>query len=69
MPSLPFALKVWLCVWPLVTLLTAAVRALAWRLPLAMQTMAVSGILVPLMVYVIIPFLRTNGGRQKGGGQ
>ncbi|OIQ50457.1 hypothetical protein BerOc1_02394 [Pseudodesulfovibrio hydrargyri] len=69
MPSPLFALKVWLCVWPLVTLLTACLRGLARELPLIMQTMAVSGILVPLMVYVIIPFLNTRGTRPKGGNQ
>ncbi|EGB15984.1 hypothetical protein DND132_2781 [Pseudodesulfovibrio mercurii] len=60
MPSPVFVLKVWVCVWLLVTLLTAAVRSLAWQPPLFVQTMAVSGILVPLMVYVILPFLRSD---------
>ncbi|MGE4424729.1 MAG: hypothetical protein AB7D39_20685 [Pseudodesulfovibrio sp.] len=66
MPNLVFALKVWLCVWPLVTLLTAGLRSLAWELPLIVQAMAVSGILVPLMVYVIIPYLKNGGVRPKG---
>ncbi|MEZ7197364.1 hypothetical protein [Pseudodesulfovibrio karagichevae] len=66
MPNLVFALKVWLCVWPLVTLLTAGLRSLAWELPLIVQAMAVSGILVPLMVYVIIPYLRSGAVRPKG---
>ena len=61
-----FALKVWLFVWPLVTLLTAGLRSLALELPLFMQTMAVSGILVPLMVYVIIPYLKNGGKRPEG---
>lgn len=65
MPSPAFVLKVWVCVWLLVTVLTAAVRSLAWQPPLFVQTMAVSGILVPLMVYVIMPFLR--GGKTPRG--
>jgi antibiotic biosynthesis monooxygenase (ABM) superfamily enzyme len=66
MPSPVFALKVWLCVWPLVTLLTAGLRSLSWELPLIVQAMAVSGILVPLMVYVVIPFLNARKIRPKG---
>jgi antibiotic biosynthesis monooxygenase (ABM) superfamily enzyme len=68
MPSPFFALKVWLCVWPLVTLLTLCLRSLVRELPLIMQTMAVSGILVPLMVYLIIPFLNRRI-RPKGDAQ
>jgi hypothetical protein len=68
MPSPVFALKVWLCVWPLVTLLTLCLRSLVRELPLIMQTMAVSGILVPLMVYLIIPLLNRRI-RPKGDAQ
>lgn len=53
-----FTFKVWLCVWILVTFLTAMIRWSGMDLPLALQTMLLSGVMVPAMVYVIIPRLR-----------
>ncbi|QGY39044.1 hypothetical protein GM415_02460 [Pseudodesulfovibrio cashew] len=64
MAKLPFVFKVWLCVWVLVTLLSIAIRSLGQPLPLFVQTLIVSAILVPLMVYVIIPYLSRGGGNR-----
>ena len=50
-----FMLAVWVCVYPLVTLLLAMIAWLDLRLPLALQTLLLTAVVVPAMVLGIVP--------------
>lgn len=58
MRKLMFTLQVWLCVWLLVTLLNYTINWAGLLLPLPAQTMIISTILVPTMIFIIIPYLK-----------
>ncbi|AXK41544.1 MULTISPECIES: hypothetical protein [Erythrobacter] len=51
-------LLVWLIVWPLVTCLLILLSGLAHPLPLGVQTLILTGILVPLTNLVLGPKMR-----------
>lgn len=53
-----FPFGVWLCVYPLVTGLLMALRATGLHLPLPLQTMFVTAILVPTMIFGLVPLVR-----------
>lgn len=53
-----FLLKLWFCVWLLVSGIIAALIWTVGVLPLMLQTLVVSGIMVPIMVYLVVPFCR-----------
>jgi antibiotic biosynthesis monooxygenase (ABM) superfamily enzyme len=45
----------WACVYPIVTLLIFILTTLGFQLPLWLQTLAITMILVPIMVLIIAP--------------
>ena len=74
------ALLTWLVVYPLITLLLALLEPLLGALPLPLRTLVLTGIMVPAMVYLAMPFatarlavwLRPDapvGTGQAGGGR
>jgi antibiotic biosynthesis monooxygenase (ABM) superfamily enzyme len=46
---------VWLIVWPLVTLMLMLFKLIADDLPLGLQTLVMTGILVPLISLLLAP--------------
>ncbi|RTL14853.1 MAG: hypothetical protein EKK56_00020 [Flavobacteriaceae bacterium] len=57
-PKWKFAIMVWLAIYPAITLLTYLIGDLIKKLPLPIKTLIMTGILVPLMVFVLLPILR-----------
>jgi hypothetical protein len=57
-PKWKFAIMVWLAIYPAITLLTYLIGDLIKNLPLPIKTLIMTGILVPLMVFVLLPILR-----------
>lgn len=53
-----FAFGVWFCVYPLVTGLLKALRATGLHLPLPLQTMFATAVLVPIMIFGVVPLVR-----------
>lgn len=53
-----YALMVWIAIYPAITLLSYLIGNEIKALPLAARTLIMTGILVPLMVYVLLPMLR-----------
>ncbi len=49
---------IWICVWLLVTLLTLALNLTGLEFPMPARTGIMTALLVPTMVYGIIPRLR-----------
>ena len=57
-PKWKFAIMVWLAIYPAITLLTYLIGDLIKNLPLPLKTLIMTGILVPLMIFVLLPILR-----------
>ena len=57
-PKLKFAIMFWLAIYPAITLLTFLIGDYIKNLPLPLKTLIMTGILVPLMVFVLLPILR-----------
>lgn len=57
-PKWKFAIMVWLAIYPAITFLTYLIGDLIRDLPLPIKTLIMTGILVPLMVFVLLPLLR-----------
>ena len=57
-PKWKFAIVVWLAIYPTITLVSFLIGDTIknWLLPL--KTLLMTGILVPLMVFVLLPLLR-----------
>jgi len=53
-----FALMVWIAIYPAITLASFLLGDLIKDLALPVRTFIMTGILVPLMVYVLLPLLR-----------
>lgn len=53
-----FALMVWMAIYPAITLLSYAIGDALKALPIPARTLIMTGILVPLMVYLLLPMLR-----------
>lgn len=53
-----FAIMVWLAIYPAITLLSYLIGDHIKNLPLPIKTLIMTGILVPLMVFVLLPILR-----------
>lgn len=68
MPRLVFTIQVWLCVWLLVTLLSYAISWAALPVPMLGRTLIISTIMVPTMLFIIIPCLkrRQSWGKESG---
>lgn len=54
---------VWLAVWPLVMLGLVAVEYLAPSLSFALRTLVVTGFMVPMITFGVVPFVRNIVGR------
>jgi hypothetical protein len=57
-PKWKFSVMVWFAIYPAITLLTYLIGDLIKKLPLPIKTLIMTGILVPLMVFVLLPILR-----------
>ena len=57
-PKWKFAIMVWLAIYPAITLLSYLIGDHIKNLPLPIKTLIMTGILVPLMVFVLLPLLR-----------
>ena len=52
------ALVTWIGVYPVLTLIALAVEPILSTLPIAIQTFIMSAIMVPVMVFAVMPALR-----------
>ena len=57
-PKWKFAIMVWLAIYPTITIVSFMIGDTIKSLPLPLKTLLMTGILVPLMVFVLLPFLR-----------
>ncbi|HLO72358.1 MAG TPA: hypothetical protein VK164_00310 [Flavobacterium sp.] len=57
-PKWKFAIMVWLAIYPAITLLSYFIGDYIKNLSLPIKTLIMTGILVPLMVFVLLPLLR-----------
>ncbi len=57
-PKWKFALMVWIAIYPSITFVQFLIGNKIILLPLPLRTLIMTGILVPLMVYVLLPLLR-----------
>jgi len=54
-PKARGAFLTWIAVWPLITVLRAVGEPVLADLPLALQTLVLTGVLAPLMSIVVMP--------------
>jgi antibiotic biosynthesis monooxygenase (ABM) superfamily enzyme len=57
-PKWKFAIIVWLAIYPTITLVSFLIGDIIKSWPLPFKTLLMTGILVPLMVFVLLPLLR-----------
>lgn len=57
-PKWKFAIMVWMAIYPSITLVQLLIGKQLTKLPLPLRTLIMTGILVPLMVYVLLPLFR-----------
>lgn len=57
-PKWKFAIMVWLAIYPTITLVSFLIGDTIKNLSLPLKTLLMTGILVPLMVFVLLPLLR-----------
>lgn len=57
-PKWKTALLIWLAIYPSITLLILFFGEYLIQLPLLLRTLVMTGILVPLMVFVLLPLLQ-----------
>ena len=57
-PKWKFAVMVWLAIYPAITFLQFLIGDVLVRLPIPLRTLTLTVILVPLMVFVLLPLLR-----------
>ncbi len=57
-PRWKFAIMVWLAIYPTITLVSFLIGDIIKSWPLPFKTLLMTGILVPLMVFVLLPLLR-----------
>ncbi len=57
------ALLTWAVVYPMITLLLAVLEPALGTMPMPLRTLLLSALMVPAMVYVVLPFAtaRLNG--------
>jgi antibiotic biosynthesis monooxygenase (ABM) superfamily enzyme len=53
-----FAIIVWLAIYPTITLVSFLIGDIIKSWPLPFKTLLMTGILVPLMVFILLPLLR-----------
>lgn len=56
-PRWKFAVMVWIAIYPTITIVNFLIGDYIKTLPLPIKTLIMTGILVPLMVFVLLPFL------------
>ena len=56
-PVWKMALLTWIGLWPVVTLMMWTVRPLIADLPVPLQTLLMTAIIVPLMTWALMPML------------
>lgn len=57
-PKWKIAVLIWLAIYPSITLLFLLVGKQLWLIPLPLRTLTITLILVPLMVFVLLPALQ-----------
>ncbi len=57
----------WLAAYPVITILLAALDPVLAGAPLALRTLIVTIIMVPVMVYVAVPLVRAGSAKWLGG--
>ncbi|HRP00996.1 MAG TPA: hypothetical protein PLN54_16320 [Flavobacteriales bacterium] len=57
-PKWKTALLIWLAIYPSLTVLLVLFGDRLLVLPLALRTLVMTGVLVPLMVFVLLPLLQ-----------
>ena len=57
MKKAKFTFVLWCCVWPVISLLTGVMKMLLPTAPHLAFTFIVTAIFVPIMTYVIVPFV------------
>jgi antibiotic biosynthesis monooxygenase (ABM) superfamily enzyme len=57
-PKWKFAIMVWIAIYPSITLLQFLIGESLLSLPIPLRSLFLTLILVPLMVFVLLPFLR-----------
>lgn len=62
-PRYKQAIVSWLALYPVLTALVFVMRPIVGELPLPLQTFVMTAILIPLMTWVLVPFVqRLLGG-------
>ncbi|MCC6582161.1 MAG: hypothetical protein IT271_00515 [Chitinophagales bacterium] len=57
-PRWKFAVMVWIAIYPSITLVSLILSPVLIKLPIPLRTLVLTLILVPLMVFIIMPFLQ-----------
>lgn len=57
-PKWKFAVMVWLAIYPTITFVSYLIGDIIKEWPLPLKTLIMTGILVPTMVFVLLPILR-----------
>ena len=57
-PKWKFAVMVWIAIYPSITLLQLLIGKQLLELPIPLRSLILTLILVPLMVFVLLPILR-----------
>ncbi len=57
-PKWKFAVMVWLAIYPTITFVSYLIGDVIKDWPLALKTLLMTGILVPTMVFILLPILR-----------
>jgi len=57
-PKWKFAVMVWVAIYPTITLVTYLIGDYIKNFALPIKTLIMTGILVPLMVFILLPLLR-----------
>ncbi|MEN9655626.1 MAG: hypothetical protein RL311_534 [Bacteroidota bacterium] len=57
-PKWKFAVMVWIAIYPTITFVSYLIGDVIKEWPLPLKTLLMTGILVPTMVFVLLPILR-----------
>ena len=57
-PKWKFAVMVWLAIYPTITFVSYLIGDVIKEWPLPLKTLLMTGILVPTMVFILLPILR-----------
>lgn len=55
-PKYKNVIVIWLAIYPLITLILWIAGPYLGQIPLVLRTLILTGVLVPTMVYVLVPF-------------